>query len=189
MHVSEKITNILNYYSGNPGCDPNMYEYVEVCYDLLRYLNQEAPDYGIHKDSEREKYPIACAIYDKFRILSQQLEEKLLVNNLGVTEESLLYKLYKDSTYRASSYGGCSDYEVELYKKLGGVSLYIAQEKRNNPDYRYDNVTEMAYMQELATTLAKTNPNVLIQNQTNKPNIAQQLLDDIANEMTKSKSV
>lgn len=48
MRVSERITNILNYYGGNPGCDPNMYEFIEVCYDMVQYLNKEAPNYGIH---------------------------------------------------------------------------------------------------------------------------------------------
>lgn len=170
MSVSERITNILSYYSGNSGCDPNMYEFVEVCYDMVQYLKKEAPDYGIHaraqvtnadgeviteaisKEQRREQYPVPCAVFDKFQILDDQFREKLLGNNLGVTEESPLYQLYEQVSRGAGTYSAYRRHpETELYAKLGAVSLFIAQQQRSNPEFRYDDEAEMAYIQELAS--------------------------------------
>jgi|GEM_PF-2392513 len=174
MDVSQRITNIINYYQNNPGCDPNMYEFVELCYDMVQYLNREAPNYGIHsgsksvsKDGEsaldekgyvfndnasKEQYPIACAVFDKFKILSKQINQKLLNNDLGITQESPLYQLYADLSRSVGTYSAYGD--TPLRAKLGGVSLFIAQKKREVTkglisDFTYDNIYEIEEIQRL----------------------------------------
>ena len=183
MNVSQKITNILNYYQNNPGCDPNMYEFVGLCYDMVQYLNVAAPDYGIHsgskpviKDGEpvldknghaihknvskeecREQYPVACAVFDKFEILNKQFEQKLLGNDLGITQESPLYQFYADLSRSVGTYSAYGD--TPLREKLGGVALYIAQNKRDLAkglisDFTYDNHAEMEDIQRLNQELS-----------------------------------
>ncbi len=170
MDVSQRITNILNYYQGNPGCDPNMYEFVELCYDMVQYLNKEAPTYGIHssgqvtnekgeviqeaisKEQCRQQYPIPCAVFDKFVILSQQFKQKLLGNELGITEESPLYQLYHDLSIGVGTYSAYGD--TPLKAKLGGISLFIAQKKRDVAkgfisEFSYDNSYEIEEIKRL----------------------------------------
>jgi hypothetical protein len=170
MNVSQRITNILNYYQENPGCDPNMYEFVGLCYDMVQYLDREAPNYGIHssgqilgekgevirevisKEQRRAQYPIPCAVYDKFDILSQQFKQKLLGNDLGITEDSPLYQLYHDLSIGVGTYSAYGD--TPLKEKLGGVALFIAQKKRDVAkglieDFTYDNRAEMEEIQRL----------------------------------------
>lgn len=178
MDVSQRITNILNYYQNNPGCDPNMHEFVGLCYDMVQYLNREAPDYGIHsgsrpvfkdgepvldekgyvvheeisKEQRREQYPVPCAVFDKFEILTKQFEQKLLSNDLGITQESPLYQLYADLSRSVGTYSAYGD--TPLREKLGGVALFIAQKKRDVAkglisDFTYDNAYEMEEMQRL----------------------------------------
>lgn len=160
--VSKRMTSILNYYSENPGCDPNIHEFIGLCSDMIAYLYSETPSFGIHagqtvrdgkvvtitKEQRREQYPMACAVFDKFEILSNQVEEKLLSNNLGITENSPLYQLYKDEYGKVVTYSG---YEgLELRQMLGGISLFIAQQKRDNPEFHYNNESELNIIQELA---------------------------------------
>lgn len=179
MYVSQKITDILNYYQNNPGCDPNMHEFVRLCYDMAFYLIKEAPNYGIHpgsrpvmkdgqpvlddegnvlqefvsKEQCLEKYPVACAIYEKFVIFSKQLEEKLLGNSLGITKESPLHRLYEESVTSVGTYATFED--TPLREKLAGVTLFIAQKKREVaqgliPDFKYDNPYEMADIERMS---------------------------------------
>lgn len=153
MDVSQRITNILNYYRNNPGCDPNMHEFVRLCYDMVQYLHQNAPDYGIHNvrgplftDGDNNPTTRAVAVYEKFKILSKQFEQKLLGNNLGITKDSPLYLLYQDVSRGVGTYSAY--YDTPLREKLGGVALFIAQEKRAVAkglisDFTYDNEYEM----------------------------------------------
>ena len=158
MNVSQRITNILNYYKENPNCDPNMFEFAGLCYDMVQYLNKEAPTYGIHcttgrtKEQAVELYPIPCAVYEKFQILSQQFSEKLLNNDLGITEEAPLYRLYRDLAIGVGTYSAYGD--TPLRQKLAGVSLFIAQNKRDVargliPEFSYDNAYEIEEIQKL----------------------------------------
>ncbi|MBQ8131835.1 MAG: hypothetical protein IJ193_05030 [Bacilli bacterium] len=167
MNVSNRITNILNYYKENEGCDPNVYEYITLCNDVADYLIHEAPDYGIYaresisSDSDRvsisleearNKYPIPAAVHDKFLILAKEFKKKLLGNDLGITEDSDLYRLCQESTDSANTYALRED--VELRAKVGGVALYMAQEKRNvlkgeRESFTYDNYEEMNYINQM----------------------------------------
>jgi hypothetical protein len=147
-----------------------MFEFVGLCYDMVQYLYREAPNYGIHasgkvtnekgktikgaisKAQRREQYPIPCAVFDKFEILSQQFRQKLLGNELGITEDSPLYQLYRDLSFGVATYSAYGD--TPLKEKLGGVALYIAQKKRDVArglisDFKYDNHAEMEEIQRL----------------------------------------
>ncbi len=215
MNVSQKISNILNYYQDNPGCDPNVYEFVELCYDMVQYLRREAPDYGIHfkgqvnnekgeviqeaisKEQRRQQYPIPFAVYDKFEILSQQLSQKLLGNELGITQDSPLYQLCQDLYISVGTYSAYGD--TPLRAKLGGVSLFIAQKKRDVEkglisDFTYDNQNEMEEIQRLNKELydlSVGNSYVTNQDGSNKryveskPSLRQLLLEEIINEYQK----
>jgi len=170
MNVSQRISNILNYYQDNPECDPNLHEFFELCYDMVQYLNKAAPNYGLYsvgpvtdkdgkvlqaaisEEQRREQYPIAFAVYEKFKILSQQVEQKLLGNELGITKESPLYQLFSDLTSGVKTYSAFGD--TPLKAKLGGISLFIAQQKRDVekgliPEFIFDNVDEIVEIQRL----------------------------------------
>ncbi len=213
MNVSERMTYILNYYQENPGCDPNMNEFVELCYDMTQYLAIKAPNYGIHasgrmitneegelveekisKEEAKQKYPIPCAVYDKFMILSEQLEGKLLGNDLGITEESPLYKLYAELTRSVASYGAYDD--TLLRAKLGGVALFIAQQNRRIKqgeilDFTYNNSYEMEEIEEMnellsdPTTIGRTEKELMEQ----EPSPRQQLFEEIAREYKKGSKI
>lgn len=80
------------------------------------------------------------------KILSKQFEQKLLGNNLGITKDSPLYLLYQDISRGVGTYSAY--YDTPLREKLGGVALFIAQEKRAVAkglisDFTYDNEYEM----------------------------------------------
>lgn len=139
-------------------------------------------------------------MFDKFQLLNEQFKEKLLGNNLGVTKESPLYKLYEEVSVGVGTYSARRRYpETELYAKLGGVALFIAQQKRSNPDFCYDNEAEMTYIQELADQC----PNLLQTGEhrsrpigaeewtvhPSEPTFALYLLDDISNSMSISRSL
>lgn len=156
MNISEKITSILNYYTENPNCDPNMFEYVGLCYDMVQYLATEAPNYGIYSSVESNEVSMSRAVYEKFKILSQQFEQKLLGNDLEITKESPLYKLYSDLSMGVGTYSAYPD--TKLLQKLGGVALFVAQKKREVKyglisDFIYDNATEFDEIQKLDNIL------------------------------------
>lgn len=157
-NVSDRITNILNYYKENKGCDPNVYEFIHLCGDYADYLNVAAPNYGIYatngipQEEARKKYPIPAAVSDKFQILWYNFKKKLLENDLGITEDSPLYELCQESARAAITYGKYGD--EELRAKVGAVALYIAQEKRSvrrgeKPSFTYDNMEELHDMNQL----------------------------------------
>ena len=202
MNVSQKITNIINYYSENPDCDPNMFEFVSLCYDMVQYLQREAPDHGINRaypdgKSGREHYPIACAVYDKFRILSKEIGEKLLNNDLDITKESPLYQLYRDVSISVGTYSTYLD--TLLRQKLSGVSLFIAQKNRDVrrgliPEFTYDNEYEMEEIQRLNKELpnpqayghyVKEEGSEEFKYVASEPSVRQKLLEEITNEYQK----
>lgn len=215
MDVSQRITNILNYYKSNPGCDPNMYEFVELCYDMVQYLNTEAPNYGIHasgnmlngegevieegitKAQRKEQYPIPCAVYEKFQILSQSFQDKLLGNDLGITKESPIYELYDELAIGVGTYSAYGDTPIKA--KLGGVALYIAQQKRDVSkgiieDFRYDNEAEIKEIQFLNEQFhdpkslgykTKTEAETEWRHVEAEPSARRKLFDEIINEFQK----
>jgi len=204
MNVSQTITNILNYYNENPNCDPNMFEYVGLCYDMVQYLSKEAPNYGIHSTNERtneqaEKlYHIPKTIYYKFQLLAEQVGQKLLGNDLGITKDSPLYQLYQDLTFSVGTYSAYGD--TPLRQKLGGVSLFIHQKKRDVEkgiieEFKYDNQVEVEEIQRMnqkfhdpqsvghyVTTENSKEPKYVVP----KPSPRQQLIEEILNEYQKS---
>ena len=133
MNVSEHITNILNYYKDNPECDPNVYEYIEVCGDLAKYLNDI--------DSE----VLSNMIRYKFEGFSDMFFNKLITCGIGVDNEHPLYRLCSDSKNCGLEKNILPD--QELLKKLGGVSFYILQQQRDVDkgiidSFTYDNEGE-----------------------------------------------
>ncbi len=156
MDVSNRITSILDYYSKNKGCDPNVYEFFDVCDSFASYINKAAPNYGIYAtinkdgvkttlEEARNNYPIAAAVFDKFNLYEREFSKKLLNNNLGINKESPLYLLCNDSYLSSIRYAKRSD--IELRKKIGAVALYIAQQKREvvmgkREDFTYNNTNE-----------------------------------------------
>lgn len=160
--MKDKINNILNYYHDNPGCDPNVNEFIMLCRDFGKYLYDFAPNYGIYgsleltEEQARKKYPDVAAVSDQFRILSDEFFKKLLGNDLDITEDSPLYELCMNSLHSAVTYGFPRNAETNA--KVGGVALYIAQQKRNVrrgiiPSFVYDNVTELNEINQLHTLM------------------------------------
>lgn len=158
MEAAIRTDAILNYYEQNPGCDPNMFEFVGLCDEMVKFLNRKAPGYGIHPTPERTKeqikelYPTANRTYDRFQLLVQQFGEKLLGNDLNVTKESPLFELYRDLVVSVNLYSPYND--IPLKQMLGGVALYMSQKQRDLrngliTDFVYDNATEMAEIERL----------------------------------------
>jgi hypothetical protein len=198
MNVSQKITDIISYYKENPGCDPNMFEYVGLCYDMVQYLNKEAPNYGIYSTNERtyeearKLYAIPIAVYDKFKILSQQFSEKLLGNDLGITKDSPIYRLFSDVTMGVGTYSAYGD--TPLKQKLSGISLFIAQKKRDVAkglieDFIYNNTVEINEIQSLDKKSYDSQSGGHYLNDVyvnSKPSPRQLLLEEIMNEYQKN---
>lgn len=129
MNISKRMKHILRQYRKKPGCDPDMSEYVKLCHDMTKYLISEAPDYGIYSPMASERYPIPLENYKMFQQISDQFKQKLLENDLGITDESPLYLLFKEITSCVATYSVTGD--IELTQKLGDVSLSIAKNKRD----------------------------------------------------------
>ncbi|MDO4996156.1 MAG: hypothetical protein Q4E69_03170 [Bacilli bacterium] len=151
-NVPERVDNILKYYEENKDCDPNLYEYIELCSDYADFINIAAPKYGIYSvngssiEEGRKKYPLAAQTYDKFKILSNKVFDKLINNDLDITELSPLYQLTLGVYRSALTYGKYGD--QTLRAKAASVSLYIAQGKRNvrngvTDEFTYSNLAEM----------------------------------------------
>ena len=132
MDLNQTLTNIFGYYSYNIGCDPNIEEFIRVCDNFTDYLKESVEDYGIRIEGDivkgEDKYPKAAAIAEKFVLYKNQVFNKLLNNNLDITEKSPLYKLCEESYAATISYVKLED--IELRRLVGGVSLYIAQGRR-----------------------------------------------------------
>lgn len=189
MDVSNRITNILNYYSENKGCDPNVNEFIKLCADYSDYLNREAPNYGIYahdgitQEEARKKYPIQAAVSDKFNILCMEFRNKLLNNDLDITEDSPLYNLCEESIKAAITYSKYPD--TELRANIGGVSLYIAQGKRDvrngiKESFTYDNFDEMFKINKVCETTKNTS------NYENRTSPRDLLVAEINNEYNKT---
>lgn len=158
MEVSDKINNILNYYRNNEECDPNVYEFLILCRDYARFLKEEAPNFGIYartgitREEARSNYPVVAMVSDNFNNLCEQFMNKLLNNDLGITKTSALYQLCNDTIEESVIYHELPD--TLLRAKVGGVALYIAQQKRDErrgviSNFRYDNVEELNLMNEM----------------------------------------
>ncbi len=148
MNVSEHITNILNYYKDNPECDPNVYEYIEVCGDLAKYLNDI--------DSEI----LGKMVRYKFEGFSEMFFHKLITCGIDVDSEHPLYRLCSDS----KNYGLAKEIlpDQELLKKLGGVSFYILQQQRDVEkkiidSFTYDNEGEFNDLVVMDKVFSKSN--------------------------------
>ena len=146
MDVIQKMEAIREYYQNNPGCDPNMNEYVWLCDSMVDYLVKHAPNYGIY-EQEKHKYPKEVLTYQKFLVLSKEVEQKLLGNNLGITIDSPLFKLFIDVRQSVATYSKKN--KPKLYANLAGVSLLITQNKRKNPNYKYENHSEFDVVEAL----------------------------------------
>ena len=118
--VSYTIDNILNYYNGNPGCDPNMYEFITLSDDLTQHLiaDQKSGDPNLNNYIVSSNYLRLAKIFG----------EKLLGNDLEITEDSPLYQLYREAVQDVD--GLVKHDDTELRAKLGGVALFIAQKNR-----------------------------------------------------------
>ncbi len=133
MNVSDHINNILNYYNDNFGCDPNVYEYIELCGDLVDYLNN-------NDNEEINKY-----VCRKFELLNDMFFYKLKNCNIGVDEKHPLYRLCDDN--KKAAFRKVKLFDQDLLKKIGGVSFYILQQQRDVEkgiidSFKYDNECE-----------------------------------------------
>lgn len=145
-NVLIKMGEILECWKKNPGCDPDLEKYIELCDQMVDYLKKNAPDYGIRQKYAEKYYPDAYYTYGIFNRISKQISDKLLLNDLNINGYSPLYNLYIESYYATNNYKKYSD--IELTKMLVKVSLEIAQGKRDvrkgeRTSFTYNNTKEM----------------------------------------------
>lgn len=162
-NVISRMGYIIKHYENTkhskyPDRDPNMKEFIELCYLMGKYLNKETPHYGIYesdtqtKEEARKRYPVPCAAYDLFMEITKTINERLLRNELGIAMSSPLYKLFLQSWTSAVDYKIYKD--TQLLQLLAAVSLKIAQGKRDVKkgkieSFTYNNIEEMNKIEEL----------------------------------------
>ena len=165
------IDNILKYYKENPGCDPNMYEFIKLSDDLTEYLidNQfESQRKANIQDTHDYK------LYSNYLNLAKLFEEKLLGNDLEITEESPLYQLYREAVQDVDGFVKHDD--TKLRSKLGAVALFIAQKNREVrqgliDSFTYDNsreFMEITYMHYRNSDLREDSPKYSLYEQISK---------------------
>lgn len=155
-NIIKQMGDILEYWKKNPGCDPNIAEYFDLCSNMILYLKKEAPDgivikensqsKGITNEDIEKKYPFPKAIYEKFCLLSDKFEEKLLSNELEIGEDSPLYGVYVELRNSVDNYTPLI--EVQTLRKVSTISLQIAQKERDVrkgkiDSFTYDDTAEM----------------------------------------------
>lgn len=118
-----RLERILEYKKNNPGCDPNLFEVVELTDELIKANPKEFeiewPKEEVIKSREEE--------FDKWKELFSINSFALQLNDLGVEDYNCpLMKLmmWVKRNYVNREISPC------YYAKLAGVSLYIRQQQR-----------------------------------------------------------
>ena len=148
------INAIINYYKENPGCDPNVYEFIQVCDEVSKDLNATSSKCGIYSnggpksENIRKKYPEAVLVYDTFLMFHDVFFDKFVNCGIDTYSSHPLYELCAENAYNALHYNEMTEEEAEFNKMLGGVSFYILQQQRDvrnglNHSFKYDNYIEM----------------------------------------------
>lgn len=177
--VISRINSEIDYYRQNPKSDPNMYSFVVLSHDVVNDHLFEYANYGL-----LETYEYDAKKRELFSVLSNIVKTKLLGNNLGITEASLLYQLY-DFAAKLPNYGKYSvSPEVELLASLGEVSLRIYQEKRDHLNGFTEEVNKLSRIK----SLAECCPHILYQDEVNryKPTFVKYLIDEVTMTINKS---
>lgn len=144
MDFEERLSAIENYRKENEGCDPNIYELLDVIQEFNTYITEKAPNYGIYeypdlylKYMDGSNTKLYDVINKYSHIVSESLD-KLVNNDLNITKDSPLYKLVEDNYNSSKRYSAQSS--IELMKKLGGVNLYLSQQDRSKRNGEIDKV-------------------------------------------------
>ena len=147
-----RLERILEYKKNNPGCDPNLFEVVELTDELIKAEQKESeiewPSEEIIKSREEE--------VEKYReVLSTNLFA-LRQNDLGVDDNCPLMKLmmWVKRNYINLEVSPC------YYAKLVGVSLYIRQQQRavrrgEQENVIFDNKDEFEFLRKELSIVRK----------------------------------
>ena len=138
-----KLECILEYKKNNPGCDPNLYELVEVTDDIAKQSVEDLDKYA--------------------EVFSSNIHA-LWENDLGVDENCPLLLLIMKVKHNAINQVVSPCY----YAKLAGVSLYIRQQQRavrrgEQEKVIFDNKSEFEF---LRRELSITRKDLLLQGST-----------------------
>jgi hypothetical protein len=131
--IDERLNNVCNWIKENPDTDPNTYEMSSIFMDVSKLS-------GNIQESTKENI--------------QYMKEKRftdLKDRLGLDENTDLYKL-QSKLYDAAINGEPVTFDSRVQEyicKCSSVSLYIAQEKNKDENFKYNNPTELKEMQEM----------------------------------------
>lgn len=167
--LTVRVDAVLDYIEQNPESDPNAYEMMDLTIQVGR-IGSQVKNYGERNELDQSfGYDFAInhealsnlrkKYFDMMRIrLDDMVVDK---NNLGLNEDSMLYKFLDESKRNIITYGGLvGDNEPERKEamcKLAGVALYTKQRKRDlqrdgKSEIIYDNSDEFKQIQEYYKT-------------------------------------
>ncbi len=161
--LATRMEGINSWIKDNPDTDPNFYEIMDCYVDvgqMLSHMGEYYEENGYPKKTEENSY----THYEIFRFdehakkAFDQLEEMLTLRNSGidqvlrdVPEISDIWKKISYSVVSAEyevPQGFLADIKKQILCKSVSIPLYIWQEKRQNPDFRYTNIDELNDLKE-----------------------------------------
>lgn len=157
--IENKISNVSNWVKANEETDPNMYELMDIFISAGKF------------EGDLSEETIAQLKYLKEKRMDD------LENRVGINKDDDLYKISNEvcnSTLEGipTTYSG----EVSEYIcKLASINTYIAQMKRDNKDFHYDNKYEF----EILTALKERAEKV----QTILPSSCSRLFNNLSKEL------
>lgn len=167
--LTARVDAVLEYIEKNPESDPNAYEMMELTVEVGRiggqvknYGERNGLDQSFGYDFAINHQALSSLRKKYFTMMKMRLDDMVIdKNNLGLNDDSMLYKFLEESKDNIRTYGslvgeGESD-KKEAMCKLAGVALYTKQRKRDlqrngKSEIIYDNEVEFNQIQEYYKT-------------------------------------
>ena len=159
--LTVRINNIINWIRENPNTDPNYYEIMD-CYVDYATLVSAANDYyatngypsfygGVSTRHQIVEFdPVIRTLHNSMKELLKLREMLSSFRNEEEVNEFMdaFYFRASGGEYLVPQNPILAQIKKEILCKSMSISFYIRQEKRKDPNYKYDNMSEFMLLKE-----------------------------------------